>query len=287
MQKIKIRLPAAIAHFGPGINSLGLALSLYTTVEVTPRTDDQLIVEPSGEGAKVYDTALRHPVVLALMHVFQGLERAPLGVHVKVDNHIPVGAGLGAETAFVVAGVTAANNLMGNPYTRHKALEIAANMSQPASAVTAVLGGFTASMLDSERLTYCTLPVASLKVIIALPKIEPYTRPTPPDSVPASTVTRIPLFMEAVRTGNLKLLADTVNDAPAYAQVAEMAKRAGAVAVTAAGDGPALLVFAEKKHEAIAAVTQQAFKNAGLEARTWVLSVDTQGILVSMMGSVT
>lgn len=301
MQKIKIRLPATVVNFSPGLNSLGLALALYTTVEVSPRTDDILNVEPQGEGATKYNVPVSHPVVLALMRVFQRLERAQIGINVKIDNRIPIGGGLGAEAAFLVAGVIAANNLMGNVYTRDQALEIAAQISRADNAVTAMLGGLTASMLDSNnRLLYRTLPVTPLKVIVVLPEVEGYSRPPALDKIPVTAaqhnISRIPLFMEAMKAGNLKLLADTLNDAfhvprltaqiPAYAHVAEMAKRAGAVAVTVAGDGPALLMFAETKHDDIAAVTVQAFKNAGVTARSWVLPIDTQGIMVSMMGSV-
>jgi homoserine kinase len=299
MQKIKIRLPATVVNFGPGLNSLGLALSLYTTIEVSPRSDESLIVEPHGEGAGHYPVGLRHPVVLALMRVFQRLERAPLGIHIRVDNTIPLASGLGAETAFLLAGVIGANNLMHNPYRRDRVLQIAAQISRPDSAVTAMLGGLTASILEDDALNYRTLPVQQLKIVVVLPQFERYVRPGPVERVPMTgavyNISRVPLLIDAMRQGDLPLIAASINDyiqtpriipqITGYNHVVERAKEAGAVTVTVAGDGPALMAFAEDEHEDIAAAMRAAFGDAGVEARSWVLPIDTQGVVISVLQS--
>lgn len=299
MQKIKIRLPASLINLGPGLNNLGLALSLYTTVEISARSDEQLVVETVGEGAGKYSTGLRHPVVLALARVFQRLERAPLGISVRIDNHIPLNSGLGAETAFLVAGVIGANNLMGNTYTRDQAVEIAAQISRPDSAVSAMIGGLSTSILEGEKLYYRSLPIAPLKVVVVLPEMEKYTRPPIPERVPFSAVShnlsRLPLLIEALRTGDLKLLSSTLPDylqAPrlasqitGYAQVSELARRSGAVGVTVAGDGPALVMFAaEKQLQDVEDISLNTFKALGIRARSWILPIDTQGVIISVMG---
>jgi homoserine kinase len=299
MQKIKIRLPASLINLGPGLNSLGLALSMYTTVEISARSDEQLVVEASGEGAGRYAIGLRHPVVVALSRVFQRLERAPLGITVRVDNHIPLNSGLGAETAFLVAGVIGANNLMGNVYSRDGALEIAAQISRADSAVSAMVGGLTTSMLEGEKLFYRRLSIAPLKVVVVLPELERYTRPAMPERIPytaaAHNLSRLPLLIEALRDGDLKLLSLTLPDylqaprfAPqitGYAQVAELAKRAGAAAVTVAGDGPAIVMFAgEKQLQDVADITISTFRALNISARAWILPIDTQGVILSVMG---
>ncbi|MBC8100611.1 MAG: homoserine kinase [Armatimonadetes bacterium] len=299
MQKIKIRLPASVVNLGPGLNSLGLALSLYTTIEISARNDEVLNVETVGEGAGRYATGLRHPVVLALARVFQRLERAPFGISIRVENSIPVNCGLGAETAFLLAGVIGANNLMGNVYTRDQTLEIAAHISRADSAVSAMLGGLSTSIMDDEKLYYRTLPSAPLRVVILVPELEKYTRPTPPERVPfvgaSHNLSRLPLFMDAFRTGDLKLLGLTLPDQlqlprlipqiTNYAYVVDVVKDAGAVGVTVAGEGPALLVFGDdKKLDKVAVAGVKAFNNVGVKARSWVVPVDTQGVIISVMG---
>jgi homoserine kinase len=303
MRRIKIVLPAAITNLGPGINTLGLALSLHTTIEITERRDNQLVVETEGEGAGHYSIGLRHPVVLAMMRVFQKQERAPLGITLRVSNQIPLYSGLGVEAAFLAGGVIGANNLLGNPYSREQLLEIAAQISRrPDSVLATLLGGLTTGILKDERLIYRTLPVTSLRIVVVLPDLPHYhdrthavvpTRILLDDAV--HNLQRLPLLVEGLRTGNLGLIADALDDrlqAPyltthisGYGHVVETARRAGAAAVAPSGGGPALLVFTHERHDLLAEALVMAFTNAGVKARAWVLNIDTQGVVISVMQS--
>lgn len=298
MQKVKIRLPATLTDFGPGIQSLGLAVSLYTHVEITPRRDEQLIVETSGEGAGQYAIGLRHPVALGLMRVFQKVESAPPGITIKISNDIPPNSGLGAEAAFMVAGVIAGNNLMGSHFSRQEVIEMVARFTgQPDNAITSVLGGLTASLTDGNGLTYRSLPLTPFRLILAVPEVNQHQPPASPERLTTAdvfdTVRRLPLVIEALREGNLKLLAQVINSPlmrqetisriPGYAHVAEVARLAGALATTTSGGGPAMVFLAEKAHDRIAEVIETAFKNLNIRARVYVVPLDTQGVVISMM----
>lgn len=298
MQKVKIRLPATLTDFGAAFQNLGLAIALYTHVDISPRIDEQLIVETSGEGAGQYAIGLRHPVVLAMMRVFQQLELAPPGIQIRILNDIPLASGLGAETAFMVAGVIAANNLMGNRFNRKEMIELAAQVSgQPDNAITAILGGLTASLQSEEGLIYRTLPLQPFKLIVAIPSVSNYQSPALADRITAAdtlqTLKRLPLMLEALREGNIRLLAqvfstgllraDIMGRIPGYAHVAEVARLAGALAVTTSGGGPAMIFLAEKGHDRIAEVIETAFKNVAAPAKIYVLPMDTQGVVMSMM----
>jgi homoserine kinase len=303
MRKVKITLPATITNLGPGLNSLGLAIGLYTTVEITERGDEQLLVETEGEGAGRYGLGLQHPVVLALMRIFQNQERAVLGLSVKVTNHIPLNSGLGAEAAFTVAGVMGANNLLSTPYSRAQVLELAAQISgRPDHTVAAVLGGLTASLLSGGTLIHRALPTGALTVIVTVPELENYGRDAAqakPDRVALTdalfNVSRVPLLVDALRLGDLKLAGQMLDDRlytpylkthiAGYDHVAEMARRAGALAVSLSGDGPAVVAFAAADHRKIGITMELAFENAGVKARSWVAPVDTQGVVVSVAQS--
>ncbi|MBZ0281235.1 MAG: hypothetical protein K8L97_10880 [Anaerolineae bacterium] len=301
MYKVKITLPAAVTNLGPGLNSLGLALGLYTTVEISRRNDEALVVETEGEGAGRYGMGLRHPVALAMMRVFQKQERTVLGLTVKISNHIPINSGLGAEAAFWVAGVIGANNMLGAVYNRAQILEITAQVSgMPTQTVTSILGGLTTSLMNGDSLTYRALPTAGFMAIVALPELDAYdVTKVKPERVPLYdalyNLSRTPLLVEALRAGDLKLLAQVLDDrlhmpyvkshVTGYDHVAEMARRAGAQAVTLCGDGPAMIAFADNNHKKIATTMEVAFENAGVRARTWVVTVDTQGVVVSVAGS--
>lgn len=300
MKKIKITLPAAATDLGPGLNSLGLALSLYCTVEITERRDEALLVETEGEGAGDYPVGLRHPVMLGLMRVFQKQERAPLGLSIRIFSRIPPNSGLGAEAAFWVAGIIGANNLLDNPFTRTQILELAAQVTrQPDCAVTTILGGLTVSLLDGEALICRAFSGAPLTVIVALPQIDHYAAEPLPERIPMAdalfNLSRAPLLLDALREGDLNLIGQVLDDRlclphlkphiPGYERAAEMAVRAGALAVTVSGEGPALIAFAKDNHQRIATTIEIAFENAGVKARSWVLPIDTQGVVVSVARS--
>jgi len=300
VQKIKIRLPATLTSFGPGIDSLGLALSLYTHVEVSAREDERLVVETSGEGAGHYPIGLRHPVVLAATRVFQHLEKAPSGITIRIDNQIPLNSGLGAEAAFTVAGVIAGNNLMGNPFNRKELIEFAARVSpEPNSAITSMLGGLTATLVNDEQVIYRNLELQQFQVIVAIPDTSGYEPPDLPDQVTIEqaifNIARMPLFVEAMRDGDMHLLSTAINDQihaatiakniMGYAHVVEVARLAGTLGATTSGSGPAIVFLADKRLPEIAAVVERAFKNLEIQARVMVLSTDSQGIVISMMQS--
>jgi homoserine kinase len=296
MRKVKITLPAALTNLG---GALGLALGLHTVVEVSQRADNQLIVDAEGEGSGRYSIGLRHPVVLAMMRVFQKLERAPIGVHIRIHNQIPVNSGLGAEDAFLVAGVIGAHNLLGNSFARAEVLHAAAQISENANGViTTLFGGLTTGTFENDAVRYRSIPVGSMRVVVVVPEIDDYAakaRAALPERVVLAdavhTLNRLPLLTEGLRSGDLKLVGHALDErlrTPAlsaritgYKHVVEIARRAGAVGVTICGDGPALMAFVEKEHEQVKDVMVAAFVNAGVPARGWILPLDTQGVVIS------
>jgi homoserine kinase len=238
--------------------------------------------------------------MLGMMGIFQKQERSPLGVTIRIHSRIPPNSGLGAEAIFWVAGLVGANNLLDNPYTRSQILEIAAQVTrQPDCTVTTMLGGLTTSLLDGDHLIYRAFRTAPLTVIVALPKLDNYAADPHPERIPMADalfdLSRAPLLLDALREGDLNLIAQVLDDRlrlphlrphiPGYERAVEMAVRAGAMAVTLSGDGPALIAFAKDNHQRIATTIEIAFENAGVKARSWVLPVDTQGVVVSVARS--
>jgi homoserine kinase len=301
MRKVTVRLPASITSIGPGIRALGLAIGIHTTVEISERSDNQLIVDTAGEGAGHYSIGLRHPVVLALMRVFQRLERAPLGIHVRINNLIPVESGLGAEAAFWVAGIIGAHNLLGHNLSREEILRLSAQLTpQPDNAISTLLGGLTSGIMVNNEVVYRSLPLTPLQLIIVLPELESYVartaaNPTIALATVAHNISRIPLLLEGLRAGDLRLITQVLDDQidqprlqpqiPGYTHVLESARIAGASGMTICGSGPALMAFAPRNHQHIADAMVNAFANLDIKARAWVAPIDTQGVVISAMQS--
>ncbi|MGB1286902.1 MAG: homoserine kinase [Aggregatilineales bacterium] len=301
MQKVRVRLPATLTNFGVSVRGVGLAIGLYVQVDVRPRKDDKLIIEPSGEGAGIYAIGLCHPVVLAMMRVFQRLERAPSGMTIRIQNDIPLYSGLGAEDAFALAGVIAANNLMQMPFSQDELLQIAVGITgRPERIAAAMPGGLAVSYCDDTGMISKSLPVQPFKLIVAVPRLDNYAIPILPDDLPAEatlqTMTRLPFLLEALREGDLQMLSkmfpnpllDDVyqEQIPGYAHIAEVARLAGAIGMTVSGGGTAMVFLTERQHNRLAEVIENAFRNLDIPARVMIVPVDTQGIVISMMQSV-
>jgi homoserine kinase len=166
-----------------------------------------------------------------------------------------------------------------------------------------MIGGLTTSIMDGEALIYRALPTSGLQVIVALPELDRYASSVAkvkPERVPLAdavhNLSRVPLLVEALRAGDVQLIGQILDDRlhvpylkphiAGYDHVAEMARRAGATAVTLSGDGPAVIAFAEHDHKTIATVMELAFENSGVTAHVYILPIDTQGVVISVAGSV-
>ncbi|MBZ0298074.1 MAG: hypothetical protein K8L99_36305 [Anaerolineae bacterium] len=299
MRRVKITLPAAVTDLGAGVHTLGLAVGLYTTIEISERRDSQLIVETEGEGAGHFSVGLRHPVVLAMIRIFQKLERTQLGLNLRITNHIPLDSGLGADAAFTVGGLIGANNLLGNVYNREQILQLAAEISESPDAVTTTLfGGLTTSLMDDGKPMHRSLSVSPQRVIVLVPELERYAndiRTAIPERVRGSDATynlqRLPLLLEGLRTGDLSLIERGLTDRlhtpfltphiSGYGHVIELLRRAHVHGVTLCGQGPGLLIFTRENPDALAEALVTAFDNAGVDARAWVVPIDTQGVVLS------
>jgi homoserine kinase len=300
MRRIKVTLPATITNFGPGLHSLGLAVALHTTVEITERADTALNVETSGEDAGRFALGIRHPVVLGMSRIFQRLEKTTPGMNVRIENRIPASVGLGVETSFLVAGMIAANNLFGSPFTRAELLNSAAAITGRADqTVTCMLGGLTSTVMLDDAVLYRSLSIQPLKLVLVLPNLADYaerSRSAVPERAPMPdalfNLSRLPIFIDALRAGDLKLAGQVMHDRlftpyraaliPGFDDIAQTARLNGAHAVTLCGSGATLLALAHKDHERIASVMVAGFEDIGIAAKAWVLPVDTQGVVLSV-----
>jgi homoserine kinase len=302
MQRVKIALPAVVTRLAPALTGLGLAFSLRMNIEITERADEAWIVETDGEGAGRYGLGLRHPVTRGMIRVFQRVERAPMGVTIRVNNPIPYGADLGVDSLFIVAGVIGANNMIGTPLKRPEVVALAANASGRADqVVTGMFGGLTTSLpLDPAESTplYRNLPIGALKAVLVLPQTDAAENDDPPTTKTAARVplddalyhlARVPLFLDALKAGDLPLLARLMDDKltttklPRGYDRALAAARGMEAAITLTGS--AILAFTTGDGRALADAMQAAFNGVGVIARWWALTVDTQGVVVSVVGS--
>lgn len=294
--RVHVRVPATTANLGPGFDSLGMALDLCIDLVLeagNPREEIRVEGETRGIGRSAADNL----VVRAVEELFLACGRQPRGLSMVITNRIPVGKGLGSSAAAIVAGMFAANRMLGEPFTPSRLLDMAVKMEgHPDNVVPAVAGGLTASMMSGGQVYYHRLdPGDDLKIVVAVPEFEFSTklaRSVLPDQVSRRDyVDGIQktsfLLMALIKRdySHLKLALDRVlfqqirsEFIPGYSKIVEGACEAGALGVTLSGAGPSLAAFTLRHEEAICAAMTGAFAGEGIEARCYILSPAPQGV---------
>ena len=149
--QVTVKVPASSANLGPGYDTLGIALSLYDTVEVEV-IKSGLEVEIFGEGADELPRDGSHLVVKAIRSALKAADASVAGLRVVCNNTIPQSRGLGSSASAAVAGVAAGNALAGFPLS-------GAQLVQLSSAFEGHPDNAAASVLGNAVVSWTTVPV--------------------------------------------------------------------------------------------------------------------------------
>lgn len=304
LNKVTVRVPGTSANCGPGFDCLGLAATIYNDLELTLLEEGGLTIEAKGDGADTIPTDEKNIVWKAARLV---LERSGngdkfKGAILKMENHIPMSRGLGSSAAAIVAGLTAANEIVGKPFNRKEILKFATEIEgHPDNVAPAIYGGFTISTVDRGQVqTFSFLPKLKLKLVVAVPNFPLSTRMARqvlPKTIPMKdavfNIGRASMLIAALINGKEKFLSTAFDDAlhqpyrtklvPGMQEVFTAAKKAGALGVCLSGAGPCLIAFsAADRHieNNIAVEMVQAFKKNDVQANALILDLDTRGAFV-------
>jgi homoserine kinase len=294
----RILVPATTANLGPGFDCLGMALSLYNEIEVTPLDappDSAEIVEIEGEGSLELPCDDRNMIVYGMHRLFARAGVTPPPFRLRTINHIPLMSGLGSSSAAIVGGLVAGNELIERPLTRNELLTLATEMEgHPDNVGPALLGGLIVAVATASLPVITQVDVPLLQAVIVTPDLRVATdearRILPPmlsrhDAI--YNIGRAALVVQAFSKGDFDLLGRAMDDRlhqpyrkhliKGYDDVVSAAKEAGASAVAISGSGPTLIAFAPDRHKAIAHEMRQAFAVHEINSRAWVLDVDRAG----------
>ena len=279
MKSVTIRVPATTANLGPGFDSFGCALQLYTDVTFE---ETECGLEITG-----CDQAFTGPDNLAYVAycaVLASLSEEVKGVKIHIDAHIPVCRGLGSSAALLVAGAMGANELHGNRLSTQGLLNITNAMEgHPDNLAPAFFGGLTASMVDNGLPVTVNFPLHPDWEIIAL--VPDFDMPTVkarailPEQVSRAdaiyNVAHGALVLKALELGDEKLLRTAMQDklhqpyrkhmVSDYEVIEGIARTSGA-AFCLSGAGPTLLCITrdktlkEKLAEKLPALTTQKWE---------------------------
>ncbi|HHV39212.1 MAG TPA: homoserine kinase [Tepidimicrobium sp.] len=167
---MKIIVPATTSNIGPGFDCLGMALTLYNTIEVE-EIEEGVNIEVSGLGKESICLDGNNLVYQSMLRCFDKVGYKPRGLSIRLHNQIPLARGLGSSAASIVGGIVAANNLSGGRLNREELLKLAVEIEgHPDDVSPALLGGLVVSNMDGDSVHHVQTPIASsIKFIAAIP----------------------------------------------------------------------------------------------------------------------
>jgi homoserine kinase len=306
--KLQVRVPATSANLGPGFDCMGLALNLWNHFAVEELPDGvEIQVVNGGEGAEELPRDRAHLVLRTMLTELAHLTGDaiwydhPPALRLICRNEVPSGSGLGSSSTAVLGGLLLAHAYycqrirhadgIDRDAVLYRAIE---HEGHGDNVAPALLGGLVlVASVDGPAIVR-RLSIPTWRVVVCVPTYH-FLTSTARAALPTQyskqdaiyNVGHALLVMEALRTGDHHLLGQAIRDRlhvpyrlsliPGARDACRAAMEQGASAATISGAGPGLIAFAQERHEQIGAAMLQAFADASLAARYWVLETIDKG----------
>jgi len=242
--RVRVTVPASAGNLGPGFDTLGMALGVVDTIEVSLLARPDVVVEVEGEGAGRVPADESHLFVRAFREAFGMFGSERPGLEIRAVNAIPHGQGLGSSAATVVSAFAAVRAVLGEPeeLSLDAILHLATKFEgHPDNAAPAIYGGAVVCWQDADGAHASPLTVA--------PEIQ--TAVLIPHGVVPTAEARAALLVHAL-AGHPELLLAATEDrlhqryrASHMPQAVAMIERlrADGLAAVVSGAGPSVLVI--------------------------------------------
>jgi homoserine kinase len=283
VKSLHLRLPATSANLGPGFDALGLAMTLYLTIDAV--SADAFQIEASGRNADLCGDATNSLIFTTYTSVLAATDRAIIPLRLELNNEIPLGMGCGSSAAALLAGVLLANHFGDLNWSGQQILEEACRREgHPDNVAACYLGGMTASFSDRRGVVaascgqnvnwnlFIALPSASL----ATEKARALLPPTYSRADAVANIQSTALLVSAFALDRGDLLRTAMQDkihqpyrmeaCPLLKLLLPLAGTPGVLGVALSGAGPSVLVIAEDAAvETLPGIIRQAAGDPDLE----------------------
>jgi homoserine kinase len=277
--RCRVTVPASTSNLGPGFDAVGCAVALTNrfTFQVQEPGSEPLVtlggIRPAG-----IPTTPRNLALTIARGFFErvGAPVPTLGLHADID--IPSARGLGSSSTAIVAGISAANSLLGDYLSPSELLDVAVELEgHPDNVAPALLGGMVVSASESRPLAWKRFAVhPAISFVFVVPDYEVRTadaRRVLPTSIPYKdaifNASRSPLTIMAMMTGDLGCFPQCLDDRlhqpyrkplfRHYDELSNAALRSGAAGFCVSGAGPTMLAIcpSDKRDAVIAGLRQE------------------------------
>jgi homoserine kinase len=303
--KVRVFAPATVANMVCGFDVLGFALNEPGDEVVIRRVDEPgvRLVEVTGDDGRLPREATKNTVSACVISLLEYIGRTDVGLEIHLHKHMPIGSGLGSSSASTVAGLFAANALMGNPLTRQELLpfalkgeELACGHGHADNVAPALLGGITL-IRGYDPLDVIPLPVPpDLCVGVVFPHVDVPTR-----DARQMIRSKVALKDAVVQWGNIaglvaglfrndyaligRSLQDVVIEPtrailiPEFYEMRRLAMAGGALGFGISGSGPSVVAFTDNRDKAasITGSIQEHLTKQGIDSNGYVSAVNAAG----------
>lgn len=302
---VQVFAPATVANMVCGFDVLGFALERPGDEVVMRRVDEpgvRIMAITGDNGRLPYDAAL-NTVSASVTAFLRYLGREDIGIEIELHKQMPIGSGLGSSAASTVAGLYAANLLLGEPVQRMELLpfallgeELACGHGHADNVAPALLGGITL-IRSYDPLEVLNLPVPKgLYVSLIFPHVDVPTR-----DARKMIKEHVRLQDAVVQWGNIaglisglytadygligRSMVDNIIEPvrsiliPEFEEMKAQALQLGALTFGISGSGPAVFALCESQEMAkrIADQLESHLDTHGVACNAYVSSINIAG----------
>ena len=296
-RSITVQAPATSANMGPGFDCLGIALDIWNTVRVDTGSTG---FEIRGLGRDELPAGPDNLVARSFRLACEEAGQPAPAVRFTCTNEIPLGRGLGSSSAAAVAGIVAANELLGSPLDDARVLALAARIEGHAdNSAAALYGGCQIVVHDGDRLITSTVSIPDrISAVLFVPDTPMPTaqaRAVLPTDIPIQDAVfnmgRVALLVNSLAIDDLAHLAlatqDRIHQPPRQAifhpmkVIMRAALEAGALAAFLSGAGSTILALSSAREMTIGYEMAEAASKAGVDGDVIVTKPTPGGVRVA------
>lgn len=168
MPGFSVVVPASTANLGPGFDSVGLALNLYMTIEVTASESWEVIYE--GDDFDGLTAGEDNLIVVTIKDVAKRYEKSVSPLKLRAQSDIPLGKGFGSSASAIAGGIEIANQMLSLNLSKEEKVLLGSQMEGHADNVSAaLLGGAVVSYFDGESIDYIHVKEPQVGVVVLVP----------------------------------------------------------------------------------------------------------------------
>lgn len=301
---VKVFAPATIANLVCGFDVLGMALNDPCDEMLLTLSDVPGIRIQHNDSYNLPTAPEQNVAGVSLLELMQELDE-PYGFEIIIEKHIKPGSGLGSSAASAAGIVVAANDLLGNIFSKEDLVRFAMAGEKLASGVKhadnispGIYGGITL-IRSIFPLDIVSLTAPPMYVAVVHPQIEVKT------SDAREILRKEVLLKDAIKQwGNIAglvagfmkndygLISRSLEDViiepvrsmliPGFDDVKKRSVDAGALGGGISGSGPSIFMLCEKEITArkVEKIMKDVYDNTGLKYYTYVTTINNEGIRI-------